>query len=84
MREAFEVLQADDRYWEAPKGGYSAMWAGYDNTAGQAQVIGVPTPSGQERIQGPADLPRTEGSRTTCVLSSTCLSATQRHVPVGR
>ena len=58
----FENPAVRAKYWEAPKGGYSAMWARYDNAAGQAQVIGVPTPSGQERIQGPGDLPRTEGS----------------------
>ena len=58
----FENPAVRAKYWDAPKGGYSAMWARYDNAAGQAQVIGVPTPSGQERIQGPADLPRADGS----------------------
>ena len=58
----FENPAVRAKYWDAPKGGYSAMWARYDNAAGQAQVIGVPTPSGQERIQGPGDLPRADGS----------------------
>ena len=57
----FENPAVRAKYWEAPKSGYSAMWARYDNAAGQAQVIGVPTPSGQERIQGPADLPAPRG-----------------------
>jgi hypothetical protein len=58
----FENPAVRAKYWDAPKGGYAAMWARYDNAAGQAQVIGVPTPSGQERIQGPGDLPRADGS----------------------
>jgi hypothetical protein len=58
----FENPAVRAKYWEAPKGGYSAIWANYDNGAGQATVIGAPTPSGQERIQGPSDLPRAEGA----------------------
>jgi hypothetical protein len=58
----FENPAVRAKYWDAPKGGYSAGWASYDNGAGQANAIGVPTLSGQERIQGPSDLPRGEGS----------------------
>jgi hypothetical protein len=58
----FENPAVRAKYWEPPKGGYTATWSRYDNASGQAQAIGSPTPSGQERIQGPGDVPRGDGT----------------------
>ena len=45
---------------DAPKGGYQAAWARFDNGTGATQPIGSPT-TGRERLQAPGDLPQGEG-----------------------
>jgi len=47
---------------EPPKKGYQAVWNRFDNAARTAQPIGSATPSQSERVQGPSDLPKTDGS----------------------
>ena len=47
---------------DAPKGGYAATWARFDNATGAAQPIGAATASSSERLQAPADLPRGDGT----------------------
>jgi hypothetical protein len=49
-------------YSDAPKGGYTATFARFDNTARTSQPIGAAVTSTTERIQAPADLPRGSGS----------------------
>jgi hypothetical protein len=49
-------------YAEAPKGGYQATWARFDNASHEAQPIGTATPATQDRVQAPADLLRTDGT----------------------
>jgi hypothetical protein len=58
----FENPAVRARYADAPKGGYRAAWGRFDNTSHETQPIGTPTSSDQERIQAPADLPRTDGA----------------------
>jgi hypothetical protein len=50
------------RIADAPKGGYSAAWARFDNATGTTQPMGSPTTAAAERIQAPADLPRGAGA----------------------
>jgi hypothetical protein len=47
---------------DAPKGGYTATWARFDNATGTAQPIGAATTGTGERLQAPSDLPRAQGS----------------------
>ena len=47
---------------EPPKKGYHAVWNRFDNAARTAQPIGGATPSQSERVQGPSDLPKTDGT----------------------
>ena len=46
---------------DAPKGGYQAAWARFDNGTGATQPIGSPT-TGRERLQAPGDLPQADGA----------------------
>jgi hypothetical protein len=58
----FENPAVRAKYAEAPKGGYTASFARFDNTAGTSQPIGGAVTSSQERIQAPSDLPRGAGT----------------------
>jgi hypothetical protein len=57
----FENPAVRARIADAPKGGYTATWSRFDNATHSAQAIGSPT-TGADRLQAPADLPRTAGS----------------------
>ncbi len=46
---------------DAPKGGYQAVWARFDNGTGATQPLGSPT-TGRDRLQAPVDLPQVEGA----------------------
>jgi hypothetical protein len=45
---------------DAPKGGYQATWARFDNATGATQPVGSPT-TGRERLQAPGGLPQGDG-----------------------
>jgi hypothetical protein len=47
---------------DAPKGGYTAAFARFDNTARTSQPVGAAVTSMDERLQAPSDLPRGAGS----------------------
>ena len=47
---------------DAPKGGYSATWSGFDNAARTSQPVGSPTTGTAERLQAPPALPRVAGA----------------------
>ena len=47
---------------EAPKGGYTASFARFDNTARTSQPVGPAVTSMDERLQAPSDLPRGAGT----------------------
>jgi len=47
---------------DAPKGGYTAAWSRFDNVARTEQPIGTSSSTTGERIQAPADIPRSSGS----------------------
>jgi hypothetical protein len=47
---------------EAPKGGYSATWATFDNITRTAQPIGAPITGRDLRLQAPSGLPQADGS----------------------
>ncbi len=50
------------KYGDAPARGYQAAWHRFDNNTSQAQAIGSPTSGPSERLPGPSDLPRAEGT----------------------
>ena len=58
----FENPAVKAKLAEPPKKGYQAAWNRFDNAARTAQPIGSATPSQSERVQGPSDLPKTDGS----------------------
>ncbi len=58
----FENPAVKAKLAEPPKKGYQAVWNRFDNAARTAQPIGSATPSQSERVQGPSDLPKTDGS----------------------
>jgi hypothetical protein len=58
----FENPAVRARYADAPKGGYTATFARFDNAARTAQPIGGAVTSATERIQAPSDVPRGSGS----------------------
>lgn len=58
----FENPAVRTRLAEAPAQGYEAVWSRFDNATRDAQPIGSPTTSREERMQAPADLPRADGS----------------------
>ena len=58
----FENPAVRAKYTEAPKGGYTASFARFDNNAGTSTPIGGAVTSNQERIQAPSDLPRGAGT----------------------
>jgi len=58
----FENPAVRAKYAEAPKGGYTASFARFDNNAGTSQPVGGAVTSNQERIQAPSDLPRGAGT----------------------
>ena len=45
---------------DAPKGGYQAAWARFDNGTARLSRLAAPT-TGRERLQAPGDLPQGEG-----------------------
>jgi hypothetical protein len=47
---------------DAPKGGYTATWARFDNQTGQAQPVGAATAATTERLQAPAGIPTGAGA----------------------
>ena len=47
---------------DAPKGGYTATWARFDNNTGEAQPVGAATTSTTERLQPPAGIPTGTGT----------------------
>ena len=59
---SFENPAVRTKLAEPPKKGYQAVWSRFDNAAGTSQPIGSATPSQSERIQGPSDLPKADGS----------------------
>ncbi len=58
----FENPAVRARYADAPKGGYTATFARFDNAARTTQPIGGAVTSATERIQAPSDVPRGSGS----------------------
>ena len=58
----FENPAVKSKLAEPPTKGYQAVWNRFDNAARTAQPIGSATPSQSERIQGPADLPKADGT----------------------
>jgi hypothetical protein len=58
----FENPAVKAKLAEPPKKGYQTVWNRFDNAARTAQPIGSATPSQSERVQGPSDLPKTDGS----------------------
>jgi hypothetical protein len=58
---AFENPAVRAHLADAPKGGYQATWARFDNGTGATQPIGSPTTGRDERLQAPADLPQGDG-----------------------
>jgi hypothetical protein len=58
----FENPAVRARYAEAPKGGYTASFARFDNNARTAQPVGGAVTSSTERVQAPSDLPRGAGT----------------------
>jgi hypothetical protein len=53
------------RLADAPKGGYQAVWARFDNATGTTQALGAGSTSGtsrEARFQAPGDLPTAPGS----------------------
>jgi hypothetical protein len=58
----FENPAVKNKLADPPKKGYQAVWNRFDNAARTAQPIGSATPSQSERIQGPSDLPKADGT----------------------
>ncbi len=58
----FENPSVRAKFAEAPKGGYQATWARYDNATGSTQPIGSPTTSRDEKIAAPSGLPSGDGT----------------------
>jgi hypothetical protein len=58
----FENPYVRAKYGDAPARGYQAAWHRFDNTTSEAQAIGSPTTGPSERLQGPSDLPRADGT----------------------
>jgi hypothetical protein len=58
----FENPAVRARYADAPKGGYTATFARFDNAARSAQPVGGAVTSATERLQAPSDLPRGAGA----------------------
>jgi hypothetical protein len=54
---AFENPSVRAGFGAAPKQGYEATWYRFNNATGEAQQIGSPTTSQEERLRAPGDLP---------------------------
>ena len=59
---AFENPSVRAQFTPPPAKGYRAQWFRFDNTSHDSQPIGTATTSANERMQGPADLPRADGA----------------------
>ena len=53
----FENPAVKAGYAAAPKGGYEATWATFNNGTGEASAIGSPVTSADQRVQLPASVP---------------------------
>lgn len=58
---SFENPAVRARFADAPKGGYQATWARFDNSTSATQPIGSPTTGREERLPAPGDLPQSDG-----------------------
>jgi hypothetical protein len=58
----FENAAVQARVADAPKGGYRASWATFDNTTGETRPLGAQTRSSGLRMAAPVALPAAPGS----------------------
>jgi len=66
----FANAAVDARAAEAPKGGYHAEWAAFDNATGQTRALGPGTSATALRMPAPSGLPTADGTYIRVALSA--------------